>query len=350
MNKYILIIKKYLLILVCFLPLISCEDLILGPDPENTPTNNFNILWKEFDRYYPSFIVRNIKWDSLYTCYSSRINNDCTDKELWQIIKSLLYNFNDGHVTIYNTNSIYYNSSHRNSNEYEFNLDVVQSIYLDRNFHSAGKGNFTYGRFPGDSIGYLHIAAFSGLSDWAKDIDNIISGLSDVNTLIIDIRNNRGGHVPNFSYIAASFTDKDITFRKEIARNGPKHSDFTSPVTQTISPRKSSPNFTKQIILLTNRVTASASEMFALFFKQLPYSIQIGDSTSGSIGLIRGFQLPNGWLYEMPDGLTLTMDDKSLEGIGVVPDIYVRNTEEEIFRGYDRVLETALEYISGWKK
>ncbi|HEY3249743.1 MAG TPA: hypothetical protein VGK25_01365 [Ignavibacteria bacterium] len=47
----------------------------------------------------------------------------------------------------------------------------------------------------------------------------------------------------------------------------------------------------------------------------------------------------------MPESVFLTTEDKSLEGNGVVPDIWLRNSREEILSGQDRILETAIEYL-----
>jgi hypothetical protein len=68
---------------------------------ENTPRNNFNLFWKEFDYYYPSFITKKINWDSLYNVYYYRINENTTDHDLWLIFKEILPNFNDPHVYMY---------------------------------------------------------------------------------------------------------------------------------------------------------------------------------------------------------------------------------------------------------
>lgn len=340
-----LIILSLLLSILC----ISCEDIILGSDPENTPENNFDILWKEYDLYYPSFILKNINWDSLYSVYRSRVTSQTTEDELWQIISDMIYHFDDIHVYIYNRDhSDIFSSSHSFYDRLgEFSLPLVQSKYLNGRYTIAGGGNFIYGRFTGDSIGYLYIKSFFGDNVWPKDIDRIITELHDVKALIVDIRDNRGGNSDNFTYIVSAFLDRPITYLREIARNGPNHDDLTPPVYISVSPRQNSPHFNKRTIVLTNKRSASASELFAQVFKYLPYSEQIGDSTRGGLGTShRIFQLPNGWSYHMPTSLSFTVDGQSLEGIGVAPDIYIRNTREEIWDGYDRILEFTLQYLS----
>jgi len=336
-----------ILLFLCFIQL-SCEEFILGPDPENTPANNFDILWGEFDRYYPSFISRNINWDSLYSVYRPQITRNTTEAELWYIICSMLYNFNDFHVALYNSDgSKAFSSSHFYPNKFEFSLPLVISKYLNNKYKTAGEGNFTYARFPGDTVGYIHIKSFDGNDNWYEDIDGIIRELSDTKAIILDIRNNSGGYVESSEYIGSVLIDHPVTYCKEITRNGPNHYDFTEPVYRTVEHRSNSPFYTKRIILLTNHVTASTAELFALFLKQLPNSEQIGGFTRGGLVGIRGFQLVNGWLYFMPIIVGLTIDGENLQDIGVAPDINIVNTEEEVqYMHIDRQLEFTLQYLS----
>jgi len=345
-------LRNFVLILPVFLTLlfISCEDVILGTDPENTPENNFNILWGEFDRYYTSFVIKGINWDSLYSVYRAQITPQISEQELWHNFENLLHELNDIHVYIFGPNGKVFFSSNRPYKP-EFSLPLVKYKYLNNHYKSAGEQRFTYGRMSGDSIGYIHIVDFFGESEtWVKDIDRIVQELSDVRAMIIDIRDNRGGYDENFQYIGSSFTTYTMNYCQQITRNGPNHNDFTPPVFRSLMRRENTPSFTKQIVVLTNRFTGSAAEVCALFFKLLPYSKQIGDSTSGGIGAIRGFQLPNGWLYYFPVMLNLTVEGNNIENIGVPPDICVKNTEQEIRMHFDRQLEYTLQYLSKNKK
>ena len=48
----------------------------------------------------------------------------------------------------------------------------------------------------------------------------------------------------------------------------------------------------------------------------------------------------------MPTELCLTAEGQSMEEIGLAPDIYIRNSPEEIQDGYDDILEFTLDYLS----
>ncbi len=337
--------KLYILCLFAALLFISCEDYLLGPETDNTPQNNFNLLWNEFDLYYPSFITKNINWDSLYNIHYPRINENTNDEDLWHIFRDLLRNLNDPHVYMYTYDNREFipSCSSCYAHDNEFNLPLVKYKYLHGFYNTSRDGNFTYGKFPGDSVGYIYIKSFFGNNDWEKEIDSIIIKLSDVKTIIVDLRDNNGGYVNKVEYIAAAFVNKSVTYSREIARNGPGHGNFTEPVYHTINPRYSVTPFNKKITLLTNKKTCSGAEILSMVITKLDYTIQIGDSTAGGLGITpRRFQLLNGWTYSMPLSVFLTPDGVSLEGIGIVPDIWIRNSKIEIQYGYDMILEYAL--------
>jgi hypothetical protein len=82
--KKCLLIYFYPLILSFF---ISGCTVLLGPDIENTPPNNFKVMWDEFDKKYAQFEVKNIDWDNVNDTYSNLINDETTDDDLFTIIK-----------------------------------------------------------------------------------------------------------------------------------------------------------------------------------------------------------------------------------------------------------------------
>jgi carboxyl-terminal processing protease len=343
--------KKYFLILIVLLSLIliSCENLILGPDLDNTPVNNFDILWKEFDLYYPAFGVRQVNWDSLKSVYRNRITTNTDESQLWTIVVEMLKNFNDPHVYMYNKDGSNFFISCRNQYDHdgEFRLSLIKQKYLGGKFKISGEGRFTYARISGDSVGYLFIKDFEGSNNWIQDINTIVTELYDVKAMIIDLRDNRGGSFNNMRYIASAFINHEFTYIYEMARNGPKHDDFTNPGYFNITPLPNSLHYTKKIVLLTNNISTSASEHLAVIFKQLPYTMQIGDYTGGGFGsLTRSFQLPNGWYYNMPTSVAFLLDGHSPEGIGVEPDIRIINDPYRISDGYDDLFEYTLQYLS----
>lgn len=83
-----------------------------------------------------------------------------------------------------------------------------------------------------------------------------------------------------------------------------------------------------------------------IYLKANPQLTQIGTETAGDFsdtGMNRF--LPNGWIYQYSIMKFLLPDGTSLDGVGHVPDIYVRNTEADIAAGNDVVLNRAFTFL-----
>ncbi|MHC1774923.1 MAG: S41 family peptidase [Lentimicrobium sp.] len=341
--------------LACLLLLLitGCEKALLGPGPENTATGNFNLLWKTLDENYAQFDARHINWDSLYTVYSKQITGETTEAELWDLSAGLIAHLDDGHVCLINkkwNKAAQSSSILRTRTADDFSPELVNSAYLGYH-HTVGEGHITYGFVRNTSLGYIYISSFmaSGTGDgtaWAYDIGKAIAALSGCSALIVDVRNNPGGLIATENIIGSAFTDHAITFFYSRCKTGPGHQDFGEPRPVTISPRSGIVPWTKQMVMLTNRFTASGGEYMTQLFKNLPNSTQIGDTTLGAFGEITNMaQLPNGWTFCYPCTLTTTPDGNCPEGKGILPDVLTENTKADIDAGNDKVMEYAIEYL-----
>lgn len=344
---------RYVLPLLCAVALCAagCEEMLLGPPPENTARANFDILWKTFDENYALFPVKRVNWDSLRVRYGSMITPATGGPELWNVATGLLANLNDGHVKLMNeTYSMGFDASHLVSRTPDdFSLDLVKTRYLE-SCKVVGAGLITYGKVRGHNIGYIHIASFTSNvgngADWAYDIDGVVRELKDTDGLIFDVRNNGGGLVVTLQIIASAFIDHSILYFYQRAKTGPKHDDFGPLIPLIVSPRAGAPGYGKRIGLLTNRFSASGSEHITQIFRNLSTVTQIGDTTFGAFGdIVNIAQLPNGWTFSYPCRLTTTPDGRCLEGIGVVPDVLIRNSAGDIKGSVDRVMDYAVSHL-----
>lgn len=319
--------------------LLSCADLFLGSDPENTPENNFQILWDDFDKHYSRFDYKGVNWDSLYTLYRPKVNSNITGKQLFEIMSSMILNLNDSHARIETP----YGISYYQPKEYphNFNLDIVKSNYL---VETKRFSIFTYGQLS-DDLGYIHINSFSSNNDSYEFIDNIVGSFIKSKGLLIDVRDNGGGNSSNAETVASRFADKERLFAYSKFRNGPDHNDFTELFPAYIQSQGDN-QFTKSIALLTNRYSGSATEDFILMMKVFPYVTIVGDTSKGSIGghpISR--ELPNGWTYRLSTGRMYSNTYISYEGVGIPPDISVSITKSDSLNGIDTILEKAIQIL-----
>ena len=146
--------------------------------------------------------------------------------------------------------------------------------------------------------------------------------------------------------VASAFIDHSILYFYQRAKTGPKHNDYGTPIPLVVSPRAGAPGYAKNIALLTNRFSASGSEHITQIFRTLSTVTQIGDTTFGAFGdIINVAQLPNGWTFTYPCRLTTTPDGRCYEGIGIIPDVLVRNSGSDIRAGIDHVMEYAVAHL-----
>jgi len=166
----------------------------------------------------------------------------------------------------------------------------------------------------------------------------------DKKGVIIDIRTNQGGYDSNSRKILGYFTDKKrIGYLKKTRKKGTNC--YSNLKTKYLEP-KGRKQFTKQIVLLTSDLTASAADVFTLMAKELPYITIIGDNTQGVFSDTYKFNLSNGWKSTLSYQQYFSSDMRNHEGIGVEPDIKLLNQPEDITNKIDPLIVKAIEVLN----
>jgi hypothetical protein len=326
-------------LLLTVLTICACGRRIIGPDPQNRPLDNFNVLWEDFDGHYSRFLYKGVNWDSLRPVYAAQITDRTTDKELFGVLSSMLEQLRDSHAVLESPFGFfqYFPKGYVRN----FNLSNVKKNYLQK---AATQTVFTYGPLAND-IGYIHINAFTGSKDGFLGIDAILRELLQSRGLVVDVRSNGGGDSGNAEIVASRFADIPRVYGRSQYRNGPSHGDFTDAIGLSISPH-GDVRFTKKIALLTNRFTGSAAEDFVLMMRVMPHVTVVGDTTSGSCGgspVTR--ELPNGWVYRIPVAMQMTAENAVFEGVGIEPDMAVWISGGDQAMGRDTILDKAIEIL-----
>jgi C-terminal processing protease CtpA/Prc len=337
--------KKLLFPIFLFCVLFtSCQKMVLGEDEMNTPKNNFDIFWEDFDRHYGLFTVRGWDWDSIRTEYEGQVTSETTEEELFSIFSDMIEYLDDTHTFVYWPGRKIHVSgaSNRDQVKAEFSLDLITENFIDVR-DSSSMEEYLYGGFRGRDIGYFHLSGID-MEDPALT-DQILRDIGHHQAIIIDMRNNSGGEDNIGAEIAGRFIQEEKLLYTVQERNGPQHTDFAGK-TEYFSRRVGAENFNKPLVVLTDQVTISAGEVMLLYLKSIAQVTQIGDVTSGDFSDtgMRRF-LPNGMQYRYSIMKFLLPDGTSLDGVGHVPDIYARNSVDDIAAGNDVVLERAFTFL-----
>ncbi len=310
---------------------------------DSDPEKNFQILWNEFDRHYVFFESKNVNWQALYDIYAPQVTDQIGNSEVFDILSSMLTHLNDVHVTLTMPFGSF-NSANRRP-EGTLNLDIVKSKYLNAGFQTTGNSFLTSGQIS-DAIGYLHIASFSIRNGrtWVEAIDPIVNDFFNHKGLIVDVRGNNGGSSRNVDAIVGRFADQKRVSALVQRRDGSRHSDFGRVIKKYVKPAGNK-QFTKPIIVLTDRQVISSGEYFVLAMKRFPYVRTVGDTTFGGQGSPTRKKLPNGWEYRVSTGKWSSAGNVLYEDIGIPPDIYVAVSPSDSRMARDPVIETAIQLL-----
>ena len=164
----------------------------------------------------------------------------------------------------------------------------------------------------GKKIGYIRISIFAAntTEQFKKHLDKLEEGKID--SLIIDLRDNSGGHLTTAEGIISQFLDS------------------THPIYQINSKGKISKYYSKgkkdkelKIVLLVNGGSASASEVLTSALSEQLGSVIVGEKTYGK-GSVQELQtLPSGGKYKLTTKTWLTSKGKKVDKKGIKPDIEV---------------------------
>ena len=167
-----------------------------------------------------------------------------------------------------------------------------------------------------DNIGIITIANIMG-EKAVKDFKNILEKTNETKALIIDLRGNYGGILANAIVMVNYMLDIDEIVRIE-SRINTKYQIYSA------GERIFNP---KPIIILINRKTASAAEVFAGALRVQLNALLLGENSFGknTIQQVIPIHSSSGLIittdkYILPDG-------SDISGIGLTPDLYVKQAK-----------------------
>jgi carboxyl-terminal processing protease len=197
----------------------------------------------------------------------------------------------------------------------------LESVYLDVLPENIAHLQITH--FEADTTGEFT----SALGD---ALDSGVSGI------IVDLRGNPGGYLDIVVDIADEFLDGGmVLYEADDSGNVIDEYPATAGGMATDIP----------LVVLVDNSSASGSEVLAGALRDHGRATIIGTTTygKGSVNVLR--RLSDGSGLYITIARWLTPNHHLIEGVGLVPDIVVELTEEDIDAGIDTQLEYAIEYL-----
>lgn len=168
-----------------------------------------------------------------------------------------------------------------------------------------------------NKVGYISISIFS--SNTYKEFNKALEKLekNNMKALVIDVRNNPGGHLDQVSDIIDLFLDKnDVMY--QIKNNKKKKKVYAT----TNSKRK------YKIDVLINRNSASASEILAAALKESYNSSVVGVNSYGKGSVQKQYKLANGSSIKYTVKKWYTPKGESIDKKGVEPTEVIEQSED----------------------
>ena len=181
-----------------------------------------------------------------------------------------------------------------------------------------------------NEVGYIRLNTLQ--PQLVTQISNAIKSMGDVSGIIIDLRGNSGGEIERM--LDLFLIEKTFLYLKRTRDSETKI--FSDPPDDV---------YQGPLVVLIDKLSGSASELFAASLQALKRAVVVGERSPGSVTESDTMIFPNGAVFMYPVAQISTPDGEVLEGYGVVPDIEVGLDHEMLLKGIDSQLGTAVRYI-----
>jgi carboxyl-terminal processing protease len=192
--------------------------------------------------------------------------------------------------------------------------------------------DFRWEQLPND-IGYIYFSKFF------PPVDSLflaaMDSMSNIRSLIIDIRGNPGGMHTIGEAIASKLVSRKTLFSIFRYRDS----------IQEVSVDPDPPVFEGPVAILIDVMNGSAAERFPACMQSIGRAKIIGEWSPGSVGPSNVKRLPNGASFIYLVAQSTTPDGTVLEGHGVIPDITVPLDRAALLKGVDTQIERAIVYL-----
>jgi carboxyl-terminal processing protease len=172
----------------------------------------------------------------------------------------------------------------------------------------------------------------------AEEVDNIVGRMRKRKGVVLDLRGNPGGFVDTLERLLGGMFQNDVRIYDVVRR------DSTKP---EVANGRHDGAFLGRMVVLVDGGSGSASELFARVIQLEKRGFIMGDRTEGMVMQARFYRhetLVDSQIYygaEITGADLIMTDGKSLEHLGVDPDIVILPTAEDLASGRDPVMAKA---------
>jgi len=154
----------------------------------------------------------------------------------------------------------------------------------------------------------------------------------EVENIIIDLRSNPGGYLHSAIKIADLFLNNNQEIVSTVRSSG----------NNSLVVASNNNSIDKNIYFMTNKGTASASEILILALQEYKNAKVYGEKTYGKGSLQELLNFSDNSALKLTIGLWLGPNNKSINKIGITPDVVVKTSDQDLINDNDPVLNKIL--------
>ena len=210
---------------------------------------------------------------------------------------------------------------------------------------------FEFHRVLPSGYGYLRF------NQWTVAVTaRVLEGLEELKRapgLVIDLRGNPGGSAHAVNMVLARFFPSRTEIGHVITRSGKPVAMFFGALEiiklqRVVEGDKDA--YTGPVVILQNAQSASASELFAGTMQAAKRAVVAGQPSCGCLLAYLGYaRIPGGAELAYSEVGFVLVNDKRIEGVGVIPDHLVPTTLADLRMNRDRALEEAQALLATMK-
>ena len=193
-----------------------------------------------------------------------------------------------------------------------------------------GEDRFRFGFVPSRvraarvtaTAGYVALPDFQ--PERREELEHSVNALSDVQTLVLDLRGNPGGRIRTLQRVAGVFLTGPENLLE--LREGTRRESVPAEIGTV--------RFRGELKILVDERTGSAAELLAAALQDLGRAQVYGRTTAGSTRSRRTSVLPGGVIFHYAGRAEFRRRDGTpVEGVGVTPDVIVLPSRADLARG-----------------
>lgn len=192
-----------------------------------------------------------------------------------------------------------------------------------------------------DAIGYIYPGSLA-----KNEIDTILVEFAEKKAIILDYRCYPTDLIQH-KLIEFLFPYPRVAYRHTLYDVDNVGSHAIVPLEKAYKGGTYNSNYYKgKFIILMNHYSSSQPEFESYVLRHLPNVTLVGSETAGTIGNFTYIPLPGNLYSGISGTAVLRMDKSPIYKTGIIPDVYVSNTLEEVIEGTDAQLLKAIEIAS----